>query len=387
MGALFLALGSSAVACAATSSDEDDTTIDAASLTTDVAVGQILVVRKRTSLRDANDDRIRRLSIGEKLVALEASPRRGEYHVRTVSDSLTGYVRGSALGLAPSAGPGSPADSGATTADAGVSDAAHSSDGGITATDSGTTPPGATAGRVYPMHTNIVATTFWVGELFNAALADGSQVCSTYDSNWAFHWSGVNTSTVPATASGCAGSIVGGCDGVKVGDQCNTETRTASNGYFPSQGSPKENPFYLDLPYDDINDSTGFSKRCTTIPWANDPGYAGHCTDQGFSYMKNRWVKITGPNGKICYGQNEDAGPSHGSLYHDAAYVFGTTNAQPVQGQFNNAGMDVSPALNGCLGFAELDGDSDHIAWQFVDDVDVPAGPWKTVVTKSQVSP
>ncbi len=266
---------------------------------------------------------------------------------------------------------------------------APSKDGGTVVADASAPKDAATGpskGRSYPLHTKIVATTFWVGELFNASLADGSQVCSTYDSNWAFHWSGVNSGKVPAGAEGCAGSIVGGCDGVTSGTKCSTEKRTAANGYFPSQGKPVENPFYLDLPYDDINDSTGFKNRCTTIPWANDPGYAGHCTDDDFSYMKNRWVKIIGPNGNTCYGQNEDAGPSHGSLYHDAAYVFGANDAQPIQGQFNNAGMDVSPALNGCLGFKELDGDGDLITWSFVDDIDVPAGPWKTVVTTRQVS-
>ena len=41
--------------------------------------------------------------------------------------------------------------------------------------------------------------------------------------------------------------------------------------------------------------------------------------------------------------------------------------------------MDVSPALNGCLNFAELDGDSDVVDWQFVEAADVPAGPWLTV--------
>jgi hypothetical protein len=268
-----------------------------------------------------------------------------------------------------------------TTADAGSSaDAAtkashDSGDGGDVAT-----------GRTYPLHTNIISTTFWVGELFNANLSDGSQVCSTYDSDWAFHWSGINKGTIAASASGCAGSIYGGCDGVSNADgsTCATEARTAAKNYFPNSGiTPLENPFYLDLPYDDINDTTAFSDRCTDIPWANDPGYVGHCTDATFSYMKNRWVKITGPNTKVCYGQVEDAGPSHGSLYHDAAYVFGTTDAQPVQGQFNNAGMDVSPALNGCLGFAELDGEDDHVSWQFVDDEAVPAGPWTIVVTKS----
>lgn len=245
-----------------------------------------------------------------------------------------------------------------------------------------------TAGRAYPLHTNIVSTTFWVGELFNASLADGSQVCSAYDSNWAFHWSGINKGTVPSSASGCAGSIIGGCDGVAgPNNTCTTEPRTASNGYFPTKvPTPKQNPFYLDLPYDDLNDPVAFQERCSVIPWANDPGYAGHCADPSFSYMKNRWVKMTGPNGHTCFGQIADAGPSHDALYHDKAYVFGANNAQPVQGQFNNAGADVSPALNGCLGFAELDGQNDRISWQFVDAAAVPAGPWKTVVTASGVS-
>ena len=176
-------------------------------------------------------------------------------------------------------------------------------------------PPESTSTRSYPLHTNIVATTFWVGELFNASLSDGSQVCSTYDSAWAYHWSGINNGTVPSGAAGCAGSIVGGCDGVPgANNTCSTEARTATNGYFPTKVTPKENPFYLDLPYDDLNDSTAFAQRCTTIPWANDPGYAGHCTDKSFSYMKDRWVKLIGANNNVCYGQIEDAGPSRQSL-------------------------------------------------------------------------
>jgi hypothetical protein len=143
--------------------------------------------------------------------------------------------------------------------------------------------------------------------------------------------------------------------------------------------TPKENPFYLDLPYDDVNDPTGFKNRCAVIPWANDPGYAGRCNDQNFSYMKNRWVKLIGPNGNTCYGQVEDAGPA---IYHDSAYVFGS--ARPASGKFNNAGMDVSPALNGCLGFSELDGESDKVSWQFVSSP--PSGPWTRIVTTRQVS-
>lgn len=47
--------------------------------------------------------------------------------------------------------------------------------------------------------------------------------------------------------------------------------------------------------------------------------------------------------------------------------------------------MDVSPALNGCLGFSNLDGQDDRVDWQFVDEEDVPDGPWRRIITTSQV--
>lgn len=254
------------------------------------------------------------------------------------------------------------------------------------------------ASGAYPLHTRIVSTTFWVGEIFNANFSDGSQVCSTYNSQWAFQHTGVKLGTTAASASGCAGSIYGGCDGISSGSgtsfKCATEARDASNGYFPkNQPKPLENPFYLDLPYDDLNDSIAFRERCTVIPWAaadNAATGVDHCADSNYSYMKNRWVKISGPDGNICYGQIEDAGPSSGSQYHDAAYVFGTNDPRPANKSFSSdssqgAGMDVSPALNGCLGFAELDGSGDRVSWSFVDRANVPAGPWLTVETTSGV--
>jgi hypothetical protein len=250
--------------------------------------------------------------------------------------------------------------------------------------------PGASAAvsRTYPVHTAIVSTTFWVGEIFDAAVADGSQVCSTYDSQWALHWSGRNNGTVAGSGTDCAGAVVGGCDGKPTGTgntfQCATERRTADGGYFPTSPAvtPRENPFYLDLPFDDLNDRQAYDRRAAVIPWANDPGYAGHAKDQNFSYMKNRWVQIT-KSGHVCYGQIEDAGPGK---YNDATYVFGATDARPQNRQYNSAGMDASPALNGCLGFAELDGDSDKVSWRFVEGGTVPAGPWTQVVTTSGVS-
>jgi hypothetical protein len=217
------------------------------------------------------------------------------------------------------------------------------------------------AGRSYPWHTAIVATTFWVGEIFDPNAADGSQVYSTYDSSWEVHY--------------------GGCDGVSSSGGCQTEKRLPPN-YFPGHISPKENPFYLDLPFDDLNNRTAFRQRCSVVPWASDPGYAGHCTDQNFSYMKNQWVRIKGTAGQICYGQIEDAGPGQ---YHDATYVFGASNSRPVNHRYGAAGMDVSPALNGCLGMQELDGDTDKLSWQFTTVADVPPGPWAKIVTKSGV--
>jgi hypothetical protein len=253
---------------------------------------------------------------------------------------------------------------------------------------------GQTASR-YPLHANIVSTTFWVGEIFNANLSDGSQVCSTYDGQWAFHHTGITTGITPAAASGCAGSAYGGCDGVSSGTGaaflCATEARTSANGFLPTrQPAPLQNAFYLDLPFDDVNDPTAFAGRCTVVPWAATLGLS-HCADPGFSYLKNRWVRIVGPNGHVCYGQVEDAGPSSGALYHDAGYVFGTTNARPINLKFSGdssqgAGMDVSPALNGCLGFTDLDGDADHVDWSFTERADVPPGPWLRMVTTSQVS-
>lgn len=227
----------------------------------------------------------------------------------------------------------------------------------------------------YPWHTKIVSTTFWVGELFNANAADGSQVCSTYDSQWALHWSGIDSGQKAKAGTDCAGATLGGCDGVGGWQNCQTESRMPPD-FFPSF-TPLQNPFYLDLPFDDLNNSAAKARRCTVIPWAPTP-----CSATGnASYMKNRWVQIVGPNGATCYGQVEDAGPGK---YNDATYVFGATDARPQSTAFNNAGMDVSPALNGCLGFAELDGQGDLVNWKFVDVP--PAGPWTKVITTSAAS-
>lgn len=249
--------------------------------------------------------------------------------------------------------------------------------------------PAGAAGvqRVYPVHTGIAATTFWVGEVYDASATDGSQVCSTYDHRWAARWSGRPAVGVAAAGTDCAGAPLGGCDGRPSGSgptfRCVTERRSAGNGYFPTSPvvTPKENPFYLDLPFDDVNDAWGFANRAHVVPWAADPGYAGQQDNPGFSYLKNRWVRLS-YQGRTCFGQIQDAGPGE---YHDAAYVFGAVDARPRNARYGGAGMDVSPALTGCLGFADLDGVTSGVRWRFVENVDVPTGPWTRVVTTSQV--
>ena len=84
-----------------------------------------------------------------------------------------------------------------------------------------------------------------------------------------------------------------------------------------------------------------------------------------------------------CYGQIEDAGPG---VYDDYRYVFGAGDPRPASRLYNGAGLDVSPALTGCLGFSELNGDDNRVDWQFVDAAEVPTGPWTRLVTTQGVS-
>lgn len=263
-----------------------------------------------------------------------------------------------------------------------------------------TTAPPTGQGRNYPDHTNINATTFWVGEYFQAG-PDGSQACSAYDGDWIYSHFRLAHAVNCQMPSGLSARAAG-CDALLANEsgKCNDSNsigslRTPANGYFPAGlQTVYENPFYLDLPYNDLpaydGFVTGWSDRCQKIPWANDPGWGtsgGRCTNEDFSYMKNRWVKIWA-NGRTCYGQIEDAGPadySHGNPnYADYNYVFGSNDARPANTSYDDAGMDISPALNACLG-GQFNQNL-NVNWEFVDDIDVPATPWKVVTTTSQVN-
>ena len=195
----------------------------------------------------------------------------------------------------------------------------------------------------YPMHLGITATVFWVGEPQGGGSSEDNSL-SAWDDNWQRHFGGFD-------------------------DPFNR------NGYYPAGFRPKENPFYLDLPYNDFDDD---GKRKTNagevVPWAREQEWS-----QKESMLKNRWVKLM-RNGNVCYGQIEDAGPYE---YDDHAYVFGT--AKPKNTLANSAGLDVSPALRDCLKFDGQNNDDNKVDWQWVDEKDVPPGPWKEIVTTSQI--
>jgi hypothetical protein len=97
--ALAVALPALGVACAPDASpDAAAADEESSALSGSVAVGSVLTVVQARPLRSApsgDASRIRVLVIGELVVALESSPTNGFYHVRTVTDSLEGWVYGS----------------------------------------------------------------------------------------------------------------------------------------------------------------------------------------------------------------------------------------------------------------------------------------------------
>lgn len=183
-------------------------------------------------------------------------------------------------------------------------------------------------------HENITTTVFWVGEPAD----DSNAGIHNRSSAWVEDWEGE----------------FGGVDDPD--NRC---------GMLPCGFVPRENPFYVALPYNDLDASCRPKASQQDVPWFDGaPG-------EGESIVKNHWVKITYGD-KTAYAQWEDAGPMGED---DAAYVFGDAAAH-----YKGAGLDVSPAINDYLG---LDGE-DRTSWEFVDASAVPDGPWTQTVTTSK---
>ena len=198
---------------------------------------------------------------------------------------------------------------------------------------------GCNSSSAYTLHENISTTVFWAGEKGSEANHNIPNIASAWDDMWMMHYNGID-------------------------DPDHRE------GWHPAGFTPKENPFYFALPFNDF-DENGEKKANLTdyIPWATSSDA------NNTSICKNRWIKIT-KGTETAYAQWEDVGPFGED---DKAYVFGTS--QPQNTVNDNAGLDVSPAVRDYLSLNDID----KTDWQFVDEEDVPNGPWKEIITTGNV--
>jgi len=179
-------------------------------------------------------------------------------------------------------------------------------------------------------HTNITATVFWIGE---PASIDNDHIHNR-SSAWVEDWV----------------SAYGGVDDPD--NRCD---------FRPCAFTPKENPFYFALPYNDLDENGNQKASAKQIPWYNPNA------PKNKSQVHDYWIEIIA-NDKNAYAQFGDVGPFGED---DFDYVFGSN--QPTE---KRAGLDLSPAAADYLG---IDGKG-TVSWKFVDAADVPDGPWKDIV-------
>lgn len=185
---------------------------------------------------------------------------------------------------------------------------------------------------VYPWRKNITATVFWVGES-----ATCRNPVSNDKSSWDASWQ----------------DSFGGFDDPD-------PTKRGLNR--PARFIPKQNPFYVALPYNDVSKGRHKPEASRVIPWFNRD-----FERPGKSVCKGKWVQIW-YNGKYCFAQWEDCGPF---TTEDWEYVFGDS---PPKNKANfGAGIDISPAVRDHLG---IKGGHAVVDWRFVDFHRIKPGPW-----------
>ena len=183
---------------------------------------------------------------------------------------------------------------------------------------------GSLDGR-YPWKLSIVSTVFWIGER-----SSPGNLRSAWDAHWLANYGGV-------------------------------DDPKARTGFQPAHFVPRQNPFYVALPYCDMEDGRLKAEAVTVVPWFMQ---AFRGPDK--SVCQGRWVAIR--HGlKTCYAQWEDVGPFRTDHWQ---YVFG--NERPTSNANHGAGIDVSPAVRDYLGLNGID----TVDWRFVDESQVPQGPW-----------
>ena len=188
-------------------------------------------------------------------------------------------------------------------------------------------------GQRYPWKSNIVTTIFWIGEK-----PSGSNPVPNRTSSWDKEWT----------------KNYGGMD--------DPDPARRSN-YMPVNFTPKLNPFYCALPYNDKAREGHRPEASRVVPWFQE-AYQGPAV----STCKGHWVAIRRGN-RVAYAQWEDAGPFRTDHWQ---YVFG--NERPKPNLNKGAGLDVSPAVRDYLGLKP----TDVTDWRFVDFKEVPRGPWST---------
>ena len=187
----------------------------------------------------------------------------------------------------------------------------------------------------YPWKLSIVSTVFWIGETGSGP----SNARSAWDSNWVAAYGGV-------------------------------DDPLRRKGFEPVAFRPRENPFYVALPYCDMQAGQLKAEAARVVPW-----YITAFHGPGHSVCKGRWLEIR-HGFKVCYAQWEDAGPFRTD---SAAYVFG--GERPAGNANHGAGIDVSPAVHDCLGLRPLD----LVDWRFVEQAEVPAGPWSLYDSEGKI--
>ena len=184
----------------------------------------------------------------------------------------------------------------------------------------------------YPWKTSIVTTVFWVGEPVGGNNFTHNR-SSSWDANWARNFGGFDNPDPDARRRFIAAKFV-----------------------------PRQNPFYIALPYNDVTRGTTKPEARAVIPW-----FKTAFVREGQSICRDRWVAVRNRAGRIGYAQWSDCGPFRTDHWQ---YVFGKDRPKPNLNK--GAGLDVSPGLRDYLG---LDG-TDLTDWKFVDFKDVPDGPW-----------
>ena len=194
------------------------------------------------------------------------------------------------------------------------------------------TAPRAGNSRSYPWKNNIVTTVFWVGE--QPTQNNPVPNCkSSWDVKWAQNFGGYD----------------------------NPDPRER-RGYLPARFIPRQNPFYVALPYNDVTRGRTKPEAPRVIPWFRE-SFVKH----GQSVCKGRWVVVR-YRGRDAYAQWEDCGPFRTDHWQ---YVFG--NQRPLPNLNQAAGLDISPAVRDYLG---MRGGKDVTSWRFVEFREVPRGPW-----------